>query len=397
MKQERQIAIADRLFRHIDAMSTDRATAEMFIRETDYTDAGVAQRERSDILMTHPHVAAPSSELAQPGDFITVNVMGVPIIVARQDDGSVRAFRNVCRHRCATVVDAQKGHRRQFTCPYHGWTYELHGALRTVPDGEASFPAIDKKKFGLIDVPVAERHGLIWVVPAAGTNLDLKNFLGAEIDEDLAQIGLDGFHLYRTGVFEQPVNWKLLMDGFLEVYHVRYLHATTLSRIAISNVLVVDALERHLRLVSARKDIEKLRDAKPEALNLLPGIILTYILMPSTVIVYVRDHFEIWSIAPHATDPAKSTVTLRFLIPKAVEGDKESAYWDKNWNTVVSAVDAEDWAAARGIQGNLSRDKTSGGECVFGRNEIGLQHFHRYLASSPNRLFYHPAQSAGQS
>jgi nitrite reductase/ring-hydroxylating ferredoxin subunit len=397
MKQERQIAIADRLFKHIDAMTTDRVASEMFIRETDYTDANVAQRERSTILMTHPHVAGLSSELAQPGDFITVQIMGMPVIVARQDDGSLRAFRNVCRHRCATVVSNDKGHRRQFTCPYHGWTYELSGELRTVPDGEASFPGLDKKKFGLTEVPVAERHGLIWVVSAPGAELDLKNFLGAEIAEDLSQLGLDRFHLYRADTFEQPANWKLLMDGFLEVYHVRYLHATTLSRIAVSNVLVVDTLERHLRLVSARKDIEKLRDAKPEELNLLPGIILTYILMPSTVIVYVRDHFEIWSIMPHPTDTGKSTVTLRFLIPKAVEGERESSYWDKNWNTVISAVDAEDWAAARGIQANLSKEHSSSGECVFGRNELGLQYFHRYLASAPNRLFYQAAQTAGQS
>jgi len=375
MDQQLQASIAARLYAHIDAKTTDRGGAEMRIKELEYNDSERALRERA-LIAREPTMVAGSDELAEAGQFYTTKIGGLGVIVVRQEDGSVRAFRNVCRHRCATVESAESGRRGSFSCPYHGWTYGLDGALLRVPD-EESFTGVDTKAFGLKELAVAERHGMVWVVEDSDSPLEIEKYFGADVDSELADLKLDTYKFYRAETFDQPANWKLIMDGFLEVYHVRYLHPTTVGKIAISNILLVDELDQHLRLVSARKDIRKLRAEHGDDFDLHRGIILTYILLPSTVVVYVRDHVEIWTIIPHESDPGRSTVTLRFLIPQHPETDSQHRYWKANWDTVVGAVQDEDWHMARTIQKNLDND--SDVEMILGRNELALHRFHQYV------------------
>lgn len=380
MKKKLQDQIARRLFAHIDARSTDRSGEEMQILEREYADPDRARYERERLVNARPALIGASSQLAEPGSFVTVNVLGTAILVARQDDGELRAFRNVCRHRCATVVNAESGTGRSFSCGYHGWTYNLDGSLLSIPDGADSFTTVDRTSHGLVELPVAERHGLVWAMTTPDAPLDLQRYLGTAIDSDLSELGMETYALYRAETFEQPVNWKLVMDGFLEVYHVRYLHPTTVGKITISNVFVVDVLDEHLRMASARRDIEQLRPVDGVQPTILPGIILTYALMPNTVIVYVRDHVETWTVVPHESDPGRCRITLRFLVPELPTTEKARRYWERNWDTVVGAVHDEDWAAARSIQGNVVADSKA--HMVLGRNELALHHFHSYVRAA---------------
>lgn len=375
MDKQLQTSIAARLYAHIDAKSTDRSAAEMRIKEREYTDSDRAVRERA-LIAREPVMVASSDELADAGQFYTTTLGGIGVLVVRQEDGSVRAYRNVCRHRCATVESAESGRRGSFSCPYHGWTYGLDGTLLRIPD-EESFANIDTTAFGLKELATAERHGMVWVVEDSDSPLEIEKYFGADVDSELADLKLQTYKFYRAETFDQPANWKLIMDGFLEVYHVRYLHSTTVGKISISNLLLVDELDQHLRLVSARKDIRKLRAEHGDDFDLHRGVILTYILLPSTVVVYVRDHVEIWTVVPHESDPGRSTVTLRFLIPEHPETDSQHRYWKVNWDTVVGAVQNEDWQMARTIQKNL--DSESEVEMVLGRNELGLHRFHQYI------------------
>lgn len=375
MEKQLQTSIAARLYAHIDAKTTDRSGAEMYIDEWEYRDSDRARRER-ELIARQPVMVAGSDELAEVGQFYTTNIGGLGVLVVRQEDGTIRAFRNVCRHRCATVESAASGRRGSFSCPYHGWTYGLDGKLLRVPD-EHSFTGIDTTTLGLNELAVAERHGMVWVVEHSDSPLEIQKYLGNDVDSELADLKLDTYNFYRSETFDQPANWKLIMDGFLEVYHIRYLHPTTVGRITLSNILVVDELDQHMRLVSARKDIRKLNAENGDDFDLHRGIILTYILLPSTVVVYVRDHVEIWSIIPHHSDPGRSSVTLRFLIPERPADDSQHRYWKNNWDTVVGAVSDEDWQMARKIQGNLDGGSESG--MVLGRNELALHRFHQYI------------------
>jgi phenylpropionate dioxygenase-like ring-hydroxylating dioxygenase large terminal subunit len=376
VNKELQQAIGSRLFAHIDAKSTDRVAREMSVEEREYCDPDRARLE-TELVARNPRMVASSHELTGSGKFLRVNGGSSSILVVRQSDGTVRAFRNVCRHRCATVEERPSGVTKSFSCPYHGWTYGLDGALINLPDQVDSFTNVNRGDFGLQELPAAERHGMIWVLEKGDGSLEIEKYLGSDIDDELSDLNLSSYQLYRAETFHQPANWKLIMDGFLEVYHVRYLHPRTVGRIALSNIMTVDNLDGHMRLVTARKDLQELRRLPEDIFDLHQGVILTYILLPSTVVVYVRDHVEVWSIVPQKDDPTQSVVNLRFLIPESPASEKENAYWQRNWETVVGAVHDEDWAMARQIQLNL--DGSSKTAMILGKNELALHRFHQFV------------------
>lgn len=376
MNKELQHAIRERLFAHIDARSTDRVAEEMTIEEREYCDPDRARLE-TELVARNPRMVASAHELDGSGSFLRVEVGTGSVLVIRQTDGTIRAFRNVCRHRCAAVEERPNGTTKSFSCPYHGWTYGLDGALIRLPDHADSFTNVNLSDFSLRELPVVERHGMVWVLERGDGPLEIEKYLGSDIDDELGDLNLHSYRFFRAETFHQPANWKLIMDGFLEVYHVRYLHPKTVGRIAVSNVMTVDHLDGHMRLVTARKDLQELRAGPADTFDLHRGVILTYILLPSTVVVYVRDHVEVWSIVPQKDDPAQSIVTLRFLIPESPRSEKENAYWQRNWDTVVGAVHDEDWAMARQIQRNL--DGSSKTSMILGKNELALQRFHQFV------------------
>lgn len=110
------------------------------------------------------NIVAHSSQVASPGDFITRDLLGTPVLVVRNQDGSAKAFLNVCRHRGATVELRDAGNCRRFVCPYHGWTYETDGSLAAVRCAEG-FPTLDIENTSLVELRCFEAAGLLWVCP----------------------------------------------------------------------------------------------------------------------------------------------------------------------------------------------------------------------------------------
>jgi phenylpropionate dioxygenase-like ring-hydroxylating dioxygenase large terminal subunit len=108
-------------------------------------------------------IVARSAELPDPGSFVTVEHGGIPLLVVRQDDGSVRALVNICRHRGAKVELRPSGTRRMFNCPYHKWCYSRSGELRHIPFDDG-FAELDRDEYALRDYPVQERDGLVLAV-----------------------------------------------------------------------------------------------------------------------------------------------------------------------------------------------------------------------------------------
>jgi phenylpropionate dioxygenase-like ring-hydroxylating dioxygenase large terminal subunit len=115
--------------------------------------------------------------IPKPGDYFTDNNCGVPILVVRDHDGEVRAFLNVCRHRGAQVATACGQIKRNFVCPYHGWSYDDRGKLVGIPDSR-NFDGVDRDEHGLVALPACERFGCIWVQPEPGTHFDIDKELG---------------------------------------------------------------------------------------------------------------------------------------------------------------------------------------------------------------------------
>ena len=374
-------ALKNRLVGELQALaaadSTAMAETELFKNVADYLDPDLAQREIDTLFRTLPTAVGHQTQIPEPGDYFTTDLAGTPLLVVRQDDGSIEAHLNVCRHRGARVVEEATGSKRTFTCPYHAWTYGRQGDLVATPE-QQGFCGVDLSDRGLVSVLTEVRHGMIWV-QLEGDSIDVAAHLGP-LDEELFGYGLASWHEERVDEIEVDLNWKFIIDGFLELYHLPFLHAETVGGFIKMKPATFDALADHSRLVGVRRSFDgDLLTADPDTVDLLPHTVIIHNVFPNTIIVWQGGHFEIWSIVPHPTDARRSRARASLLTPSAQDAVDRADFWDKNWKLLMDTVQHEDYRVARGIQANV----TSGAQqqVVFGRNEPALQHFHRTLAT----------------
>jgi phenylpropionate dioxygenase-like ring-hydroxylating dioxygenase large terminal subunit len=377
-----ELAVALRLLEHLRAGTTDREESDLRIPAWHYFDEERATQERA-VFRTRPLLATVTSALPGPGAFVTQELLGVPLLVVRQDDGSVAAFRNICRHRGGRVEADPCGSRRVFTCRYHGWTYDRDGGLRHVPFADG-FESVEPACHGLLPVGAAELHGLVFVNLASAEPPDVADWLGPELGDQLASYDLDRWSLHIEEDFTQPLNWKLVADGLLDVLHPKFLHPDSVGRLIQTNTHTWDRYGHHARLAMARRKLDKIRDAIPPGTDLRTYVITNYFVYPNVMIVAQPDHFELWSVYPDATSPERSTTSIRFLVPEPPATEEAAALLDQQWAILRDAVLGEDWPMAETIQRAArivaSGDGTDKTEFVFGRNETPLQHLHRRLA-----------------
>ena len=170
-------------------------------------------------------------ELARPGDVAPVTVAGRPLILVRDRENTIRAFHNVCRHRCLKLVDKPGNLGSRIRCPYHFWTYGLDGSLQVAPhfgglDARAVPDGFDRKKHGLVPVRSATWHDWIFVNLGGGAP-PIQDFV-APLQRRLDGLNLAELrHLVTVDLGDVAANWKLLMENFIEPYHVQFVHATT--------------------------------------------------------------------------------------------------------------------------------------------------------------------------
>src|SRR5262245_53443384 len=163
MNRQEELAVGRRLLGHIDGRTTDLAETMFRNRVLAYSCRERAALERNRLFRDRPIFMGLSTRLAKPGDYLTEDVAGMPVLMTRGADGEVRAFANICRHRGAPVAQGC-GSARAFVCPYHGWTYDLAGKLPGTTD-KAGFAGIDLATHGLVRLPAGERHGMLFVRP----------------------------------------------------------------------------------------------------------------------------------------------------------------------------------------------------------------------------------------
>jgi phenylpropionate dioxygenase-like ring-hydroxylating dioxygenase large terminal subunit len=341
-----------------------------------YRSAERVREEQERVFDRSPLVVACSSELAEPNAYVARALMGTPVLVVRQADGSVRAFLNSCRHRGTEVVWGDvAGCARRFTCPYHGWTYGPDGRLLGITT-TVGFPDFDRQANGLTELSCEERHGLVFVARRPGAPVDLDAHLGP-LDAELRSMELGRFVVERRTELQLEANWKLIMDGFLETYHVRFLHAATLTNRLYSDRNTYDAFGRHGRIASLRKTYDPTTVAGAEDFH--GQVVVGYRLFPNTEVLWAVDHFEVWQIEPDPVRPDKTSVRMALLTRPEEAGRSE--HWGLNLKMAIDIITTEDFAAARSAQRALNGGAAPE-RVVYGRNEPGVQHFHQELAAS---------------
>ena len=367
---------------HLDGLHrTGRTTlAEGTFRQPSavYTDLDQMRAEQAKVFDRLPYVAAFSSELAEPAAFVSRYAAGTPVLLSRQADGAVRAFLNSCRHRGTELVWGETGGcARRFTCPYHGWTYGTDGRLLglTTNDG---FPDLDRDAHGLIEVACAERHGMIFVARRPGVTIDLDPFLGP-LDAEFEAMELGQYVVERRDEITLEANWKLVMDGFMENYHVRFLHPETLSPFIYSDRISFHALGRHNRAIHPRKTYDPDSHDRPE--TFLSQVLISYNMLPNVNVEWAGDHFEIYQPEPDPVRADRCKVKLTLLVRP--EEHHKTNKWTRNLKISTDIIFKEDFAAAEAAQ----RAFTGGAaapELIFGRNEPQLHNFYRQLADLLN-------------
>ncbi len=166
-------------------------------------------------------LACMADHVAEPGDYFEYRCGPYGVLIVRGDDGALRAFQNACRHRGNSLCVGSGQGLREIKCGYHGWTWDLAGTLRRVPDRKG-FGSLRMSDFPLVPARVEAWDGLVFVNPDLDA-MPLPDYLEA-VPDDIAWCRLGDFRCYATLTVEVEANWKTVADGFSETYHIQTLH-----------------------------------------------------------------------------------------------------------------------------------------------------------------------------
>jgi phenylpropionate dioxygenase-like ring-hydroxylating dioxygenase large terminal subunit len=188
-----------------------------------YNDAEFFERESQAVFRNAWQVVCHLNDIPRAGDFHTFEFFGESVVVLRAEDGAVRAFHNVCRHRAARLLDGPSGHcGRRITCPYHAWTYALDGRLVGVPQRD-NFPGLDTAQHGLKPLEHEVYLGFIFVRFAAG--LPSVREMAAPYEREMQVYRFEELvPMGRVSLRPRSVNWKNVADNYSDGLHINVAH-----------------------------------------------------------------------------------------------------------------------------------------------------------------------------
>ncbi|MDA9904892.1 Rieske 2Fe-2S domain-containing protein [Hyphomicrobiales bacterium] len=367
--------IAEKVVGHVENGTTDQAADILKVPTSDYTSNERWSAEMENIFQTLPLMLALSIEMPNPGDYKSIEVTGIPILITRDKNNNVNAFRNVCSHRGAIIAQEGIGNRSRFSCPYHGWTYSNTGDLIGVTD-KSKFGNIDNKCFGLEKLQCKELAGLIFVSLSRNEDVDFEKFLAGMLPE-VEHFDLENWYYHGHKVIN-GANWKIAFDGFLEGYHFNTAHKDTIATMTMNDIMDFTAFGPHLRIAFASTNIEEIHELPKNEWWKKEGCGVDFVrtLFPNISISLGLGIGQIAQILP-GKDPYTNTTILHYLAPKKPKNKKEIAELDHFMNFLRDVVNDEDYLLGMEIQKGLN--SLSNDSVLFGRNERGNQFFHKYV------------------
>ncbi len=358
--------VIERVFEHIDAGTTDRGD-EVWHEPTEHYCSEARFQAELDLMRRLPMPFAPSLALEKTGDYIARPLAGVPILVVRHEDGGLRAYRNACRHRGVTVAHGS-GCTRVFSCRYHGWAYNLDGALTHVPH-ETGFPGLDKSAHGLVPVhSVVEQGGLVFVAIEAPIDAGALTELPELIGENQA--------IFASSDAVNEFNWKLNIEATLEGYHIKPTHRETFYPYGYDNLNVVETFGPNARVTFPFRRIEKLRDVPPEERDIRGMVTYAYSIFPTASVAMLSNHTVVSFSEPLSTT---RTHYYTYRIGERVEdpNGETAQRMRRDADFVSDTGSREDAEMVYRIQEGLASGANT--HFTYGHFERAITNFHRSL------------------
>jgi choline monooxygenase len=327
-----------------------------------YVDPAFHQFDQQAVFGTSWQFVTDVEQVSRPGDVVTATIAGEPVIVVRGDDGALRAFFNVCRHRGGPL--AMKDERcDMLICKYHGWTYRLDGMLRGVPHFN-HVELFDKKDYGLTPVRLVQWEGLVFV-HLGKQPLPITTVLDG-IPERIAPTRFGELRFVRHIDCDVGSNWKVYVDNFLEGYHVPFVHPELCSLYDYENY-VTEVSDHHSVQVGPLTGERNVYTSGG-------GDALYYFVFPNLMLNVVPGRLQLNTVTPTAPDRCRVIFRYYYADPDAL-GARERIEADITFSEQVQREDAE--ICERVQQGLASRAYDRGRFSV--RFEEGVYHFQQLL------------------
>jgi choline monooxygenase len=338
-----------------------------------YVDERIAQLERQNVFGGTWQVVARRDQLQKPGQFVTTEHAGEPLVVVRSPDGQLRAFYNVCRHHAAAVVTEAAGDATIFRCPYHGWSYGLDGALKGAPEFEGVC-GFDRAKNGLVPAQCDAWEQFVFV------NLDphaapLEGFLG-RLAARIAPLNLAAVHFFERRVYSLGCNWKVFVDNYLDGgYHVPHLHKA-LNSVLEYKQYTIECEDRYC--LQSSPMVASNEDAATSATR--QGDRAWYFWQyPNFMINLYKGYMDTNLVLPDGVD--RCTVIFDFYFDDVSEAAAER---NRQSIAVGERVNDEDVGICESVQRGL-HSRAYGAGRLSVRREAGEHLFHRLLAGDLTR------------
>jgi choline monooxygenase len=377
------VQIVRRVLAHIDAGTTDegevwREPVENYLEPTRFAD-------ELRLLRTLPSVFIPSATIPNPGDHAERVCFGTPLFALRDNDGRARVFRNACRHRGMPLVEGT-GCSRALVCRYHGWTYRLDGSLAHVPHANA-FPDLNMSARGLVEVTSIEADGLV-VIGALEPDAAQSSLRACAQDAMTALTDgspwrsklLPAERLVGSESVVRTINWKVLVEQFLEGYHIRSTHRETFYPLQYDDLTVVETFGPNSRITFPYRNIERLRNRPESMWTTKRRVTFVYQLFPNVMLATFPDQVIAIVVDPIDVDRSQVT-TYRLATPEAAEaaliavGRQSDA---ERGPSLLTRGALEDNEMSAGVQRGLRAGANAFVE--FGRHESAIGHFHGALS-----------------
>ncbi|MEM7301450.1 MAG: SRPBCC family protein [Pseudomonadota bacterium] len=317
-----------------------------------YTSDEFLKQELNGIFARDWFCVGRASSMSEPGDYVTTELAGQPVVVVRGHDGALRAMSNVCLHRMSTLLEG-RGNTRSIVCPYHAWTYNLDGSLRGAPAMTLNRDFC-KKSYVLPDIRCEEWLGWVFVTlnaeasPVASQLSDVEALIG---DYDLAN--------YTETFFETHVwntNWKVLAENFMESYHLPVCHAGTIGGLSKLEEMVCPPGEAAFNYHTILKDDQlKIALAHPDNTRLKGDRRrMTYLLAiyPSLMITLTPGYFWYLSLHPEGVDHVR--IGFGGGMSQDYVNDPDAQKHFENLKTLLDEVNEEDRGCTEKVYRGLS-------------------------------------------